>query len=394
MKRLFLIGINLLLAAHIHAQFIPILLRYDNIETYTWAGAWLIAANSGYYTNASVSPNASAVTFGVGNSSSRTEEDLYFLPNVTGLDATRSHLFKFRLASYRFSSLNSTRGVDAGDYMEVRISTNGGASYTSEIRITGFSNAYWNYNTNASITKTANGTNVTYSPAAGGDRTNTGDGYSVIELTIPAGATQLAVDLYFRTNSAGEEWWIDNMELYRLEPDVFLPVELISFDGEQIDNGISLNWKTAQEINNSHFIVERSRDGVDWDSIGVELAMAGNSGANYSFFDTRPFSGTNYYRLIQVDIDGSQKTFNTIAVDYKLFNIESYVYQQNNILYLKNCDLYQRFKLMDSSGKIIMDQDFNSQYHVDVSNLSSGIYYLNLIGENLVTTTLKVQIFF
>jgi hypothetical protein len=67
---------------------------------------------------------------------------------------------------------------------------------------------------------------------------------SVIELTIPAGATQLAVDLYFRTNSAGEEWWIDNMELYRLEPDVFLPVELISFDGEQIDNGISLNWKT------------------------------------------------------------------------------------------------------------------------------------------------------
>jgi len=392
MKRLFLTGLNLFIIAWANAQFIPVLLRYDNIETYTWAGAWFSASNSGYYTNASVSPSASAATFGVGSSTSATEQNWYVLPNITGLDPTRSHVFKFRLASYRFTSLNSTRGVDAADYMEVRLSTNGGVSYTPEIRVTGFSNAYWNYNTNATIIKTSNGINSIYSPSAGGDRTLTGDGYSTIELTIPAGITQLAVDLYFRANSAGEEWWIDNIELYKLEPDAILPIELISFGGEQGNNGIQLNWMTSQELNSSHFIVERSVNALDWDSIASINASGNHSGSIYDAVDARPFMGTNYYRLRQYDIDGAFTLSEVIAVYYKLDNVEAYVYQQNSTVYLKNCEVFNRFKLFDASGKIVKEQNLIEGNQFEVNDLSSGLYYLNLISEDAVSTIIKVRI--
>jgi hypothetical protein len=348
------------------AQFIPVLITYDNVEVYTWFGAWANLANSGYYTNASVSPTASAATYGIGSSTSAVEQNRYVLPNVTGLDATRSHLFKFRLGSYRFTSINSTRGVDVADYVEVSISVNGGVTYTSEVRITGFSNAFWNYNTGATISKTANGVNSIYSPSAGGDRTSTGDGYSVVELTIPAGTTQLAVDIFCRTNSAGEEWWLDNMELYVLEPDAILPVDLISFSGDMTSEGVRLDWQTHQEVNNSHFIVERSADGIWWDSILHVQAKGEVSGSLYSEVDKKPFAGINYYRLKQYDTDGAWSVSNIISVQYKFNQVEAYTYQKDGLL--------------------------EQALSFETSEISSGLYYLNLIGDGPVSSIIKVRI--
>lgn len=85
-----------------------------------------------------------------------------------------------------------------------------------------------------------------------------------------------------------------------------LPVELIYFNGRLDEGQVQLDWATASELNNSHFEIERSSDGVLFDQIG---SVDGNGTTNelkkYAFTDRRPSIGTSYYRLRQVDYNGN-----------------------------------------------------------------------------------------
>lgn len=294
------------------------LLTYDYMEVYTWFGNWNTIVNTGFYTNAFVSSNASAAIIGSGSGTSVVESANYVLPNVVGLDPTYAHRFSFRLASYRFSnSTAATAGVDGPDYIDVRYSINNGVTYTTEMRIAGNANAFWDYNTLATAAKTANGVSTTYAPAAGGNRTATGDGHSIIELTIPAGATQLAFILNCRINSAGEEWWIDNVELTQLGPCAVLPIELMSFEGTNDGENNILSWLTATETNNSHYILERSTDAINWQPISrIEGAGTVSTPSSYNYIDKNFITNeTNYYRLTQYDFNNSFKTFNIVSID-------------------------------------------------------------------------------
>jgi hypothetical protein len=303
------------------------LYKFDYVETFDadWSGAWWVpAATTGYYTNAFVSSTSSAAIYGVGSGTSVYESDWYSFPNLV-VNSSYDYQFKFRLGSYRFTSTATTRGVDGADYVTVQLSTNGGVSYVNELRITGNANAFWDYNA-ASYTKTANGTLTTIGPAAGGNRTATGDGYSVIQLNIPAGTTQIAIDIFARANSAGEEWWMDNFELTRIGGP--LPVELLYFDATAYPKYNMLTWSTASEKDASHFIIERSVDAENWIKVG-EKAAAGNSSElqNYSYQDVITESAIHYYRLIQYDIDGAYEIYGPIVIDNtrKLKKIIKYV---------------------------------------------------------------------
>lgn len=291
--------------------------KFDYVETYDndWSGMWYIpAATTGYYTNAFVSSTSSAVIYGTGNGSSAYESDWYSFPNLV-VDAAYEYQFKFRLASYRFTSTAGTRGVDGGDYITVQLSTNGGVSYVNELRVKGMSNAYWNYNTAASYTKTADGTLTIIGPAAGGDRTATGDGYSVIQLNIPAGTSQIAIDIFARVNGAGEEWWMDNFELTRID-NTPLPVELVFFEGENISEINFLDWETASESNSDVFEIEWSANGEIWRLIG-DVKASGNSTevVKYNFKHEDFIKSFNYYRLVQIDYDGKSKIYGPISID-------------------------------------------------------------------------------
>jgi hypothetical protein len=295
------------------------LYKFDYVETFDtdWSGIWWTpAATTNYYTNAFVSSTSSAVIYGIGNGTSAYESDWYSFPNLV-VDPAYDYQFKFRLASYRFTSTSGTRGVDAADYITVQLSTNGGTSYTNELRITGNSNAFWDYNTAASYTKTANGTLTTVGPAAGGNRTTTGDGYSVIQLNIPAGTSQIAIDVFARANSAGEEWWMDNFELTRIGGP--LPVELIYFDASRNKSANILQWSTASESNSLNFVVEHSISGETWEPL-TSLPAAGNSTEtiDYTYLHTYKEQVINYYRLMQHDIDGAYKIYGPILVDNRV----------------------------------------------------------------------------
>jgi len=289
---------------------------YDYMETWNWAGYWWVGTNSNWYTNISVSAPSSAVIIGSGNNT--IEADWYVLPNVT-LDPTKTYLFRFRLASQSISNPGAaTAGNDTGDYVDVQVSTDGGLTYTTEIRIRGFGNAIWDYNLNGTIYETLNGVNDIYTPAAGGDRTNTGDGYSEISLEIPYGTTDLAVDLYCRANRPGEEWWIDNIELLEITG---LPIELVDFKVESVDGVNQITWKTASEHNSSYFLLKRSTNLEFSETTVIDIIpAAGNNTSllSYESMDRSYESGINYYQLVQVDTDGNSATYGPISINNQL----------------------------------------------------------------------------
>lgn len=97
-----------------------------------------------------------------------------------------------------------------------------------------------------------------------------------------------------------------------------LPVELLSFNAAmQKDNTVLATWSTASEVNNALFTVEKSQDGLDFETVGT-LPGAGTSSQtqNYSMPDDNPYIGISYYRLKQTDYDGSYSYSNVVPVTY------------------------------------------------------------------------------
>lgn len=94
-----------------------------------------------------------------------------------------------------------------------------------------------------------------------------------------------------------------------------LPVELMSFVAERRGNNADLRWSTATEVNNSHFDVENSTDGLHFRYLTrVASRSAANQGAVYTLQDAdlaRYRAETVYYRLRQVDLDGTE-TFSPV----------------------------------------------------------------------------------
>jgi hypothetical protein len=300
-------------------------IQFDNMETfsplYATAGWWTPALTAGWYTNASVSSNTSAVLYGSGTGTSANEQDWYSLPNATGLDPNRQYQLSFRLGSYTFTnSTATTRGVDVGDFVDVQVSRNGGA-FISEVRITGNSNATWPYTATGTVTHTANGV-YTNSAAPTGDIYQSPAGAtttarSTVNLIFPYGTTQLAIDLFCRANSNGEEWWIDNIQLLDITP-APMPVELTYFNGINVDGVNLLKWQTSSEHNSSHYTLQRSQSGdfTDADVVSI-IQAAGNSTIliNYVETDKTYESGINYYLLIQYDNDGNYTEYGPVAID-------------------------------------------------------------------------------
>lgn len=101
-----------------------------------------------------------------------------------------------------------------------------------------------------------------------------------------------------------------------------LPIELISFGAAAVNDAVvELTWITAKEINNDYFTVERSTDGVSFESI-LRVDGSGTTTANktYRAVDAQPVMGTAYYRLRQTDFNGQTETFNTVAVSFQVKN--------------------------------------------------------------------------
>lgn len=161
-----------------------------------------------------------------------------------------------------------------------------------------------------------------------------------------------------------------------------LPLDLLDFRAKMVDKSILLQWFTANEINNSYFNIEKSLDGVVWKTIGTENSQ-GAAAHSYIFPDNEPEQGLNYYRLVQVDIDGTASISSTINVMYELAStILFYPNPSEDFLYIQSQDMQEEIesiRLTDMTGRP-MEVGFESlpkgQVQLDLRNLSPGNYTL------------------
>lgn len=171
-----------------------------------------------------------------------------------------------------------------------------------------------------------------------------------------------------------------------------LPIELIELTGKANTNNIELQWTTATETNNDYFTVEKLVSG-NWNSIGT-VKGAGNSNQieNYNLFDTNPVQGTQYYRLKQTDYDANFDYSEVIAVSFyvdKPYQVSVFPNPANSIV---NIDIsgidadQMSVRIFNSLGKVVLHPRYlkNQTNQIDVSNLITGIYFIEIEINNSI----------
>jgi hypothetical protein len=155
-----------------------------------------------------------------------------------------------------------------------------------------------------------------------------------------------------------------------------------------------LSWQTAQEQNSDYFAIERSNNGVNYFEIGRVKAKGESSvPVNYNFTDQSPFEGNNYYRLKQVDKDGSKEYSTLVYLKYNAKTLVSKMINPVNGRLIADLSrqpaAYDFLLIYDIAGRLIRRERLvRTHIDTDVSTLSPGIYLLE-IHTQLKTESIK-----
>ena len=219
--------------------------------------------------------------------------------------------------------------------------------------------------------------------------------------------TNSGVDLVHGTNGYVLQVNVDGFSsFYFGEPNMVLPLDLLTFTGSlQNDNTTLLKWKTENEINTSHFVVERSIDAVNYYPLGnVTASGITNMVNNYSFLDNdapNQQSLVLFYRLKITDRDGRFKYSNIVTIS--LADIVGNVTAAPNpiknevrISIVAASKGNVEWKLVDNNGRMIhqgaaeVKKGAGNTILVNMSRLATGVYYFKVTGEG-INQNIKLQ---
>lgn len=164
-----------------------------------------------------------------------------------------------------------------------------------------------------------------------------------------------------------------------------LPVELIAFEGQENAGVNHLTWRTGNETNSDHFEVERSANGIEFEWMADVTARGnGTQVTHYAFADRRPLNGLNYYRLMQVDVDGSFTYSPVIALDNKReMEYDCLIRTLDaNGLFLFHCTVREdaTLELLSTAGQPLRTYRFRdgAPNEVDLRPFAPGMYYARI----------------
>lgn len=173
-----------------------------------------------------------------------------------------------------------------------------------------------------------------------------------------------------------------------------LPVTLIFFESKANGQIVDIRWATATESNASYFVVERSVDGRNFHELG-RLNAAGNSVSrkDYALSDKHPLVGRTYYRLKQVDLDGSTENFSIRLVDFSgkkgIVVFPNPLSDANEATLSLNFSTDQKvhIRVTDLSGHEVWKSSFTGTQTTLPSNTAKGSYIATVTsaGETYVT---------
>jgi hypothetical protein len=225
--------------------------------------------------------------------------------------------------------------------------------------------------------------------------------WNTVSFALPSYYNSVSTPVTFRLifekfTSTINKSRIDNIDI--IGSAIPLPVNLISFSGETQDRTVTLHWATASEKDNSHFVVERSRDGLRFIGIGK---VAGNGTTDlfteYTLEDADALPGINYYRLKQVDFDGTTSYSKVIATrvvgkSRDLSVLPTYAANQVNVLSSQPFDEGTQVQVISLSGQLMTtmtaaEGDFD--LNINTEGWAAGMYYITVnSGQEIQTVSM------
>lgn len=208
-----------------------------------------------------------------------------------------------------------------------------------------------------------------------------------VSLTPYAGQN---VKLRFELRTDGsihkQGWELDDIGIYVY---TVVPVELTSFTSSLNNGTVSLQWSTATELNNKGFVVERSINGVSWESAGfVEGRGTTSESVTYRYTEKATVIGTIYYRLKQTDFDGTYRVYgpvsveNTVPVEYALEQNYPNPFNPSTVITFSLPKEEQvRLSVLNTLGEevdVVTNQRFQAGVHqlnYQPQQLAAGVYF-------------------
>lgn len=240
-----------------------------------------------------------------------------------------------------------------------------------------------------------------FSPTIGNTTTTIG----TVTLTgYKEGSVQLewnsAIVNYFDTNNGNQQEAITNL-CFSNAADQILPVKLTYFTARAIErNDVRLDWETELEEQNAGFEIQHSLDGSNWKVLDfVKGKGTTQITQSYQFHHKGAPSGTNYYRLKQIDVDGAFEYSHMESISVKGIVAQFRVFPNPtadtvNILVDKGA-VAGEIQLIDQMGRTLATYplgQYNNRQTLQLGQYPKGIYYLHLnIGKDQYTKKLILQ---
>jgi hypothetical protein len=181
-----------------------------------------------------------------------------------------------------------------------------------------------------------------------------------------------------------------------------LPVTLVSFTANKKENDVQLQWITTNEENNKGFEIERSSDGVNFETIGFVASGKNNSVNKYNYTDYDAFktASTWYYRLKQVDYNSTFEYSKVVVLNNERVQpISFYAYPNpfntELVIDLTTEKLNQvNITITDMTGRVVYEMNLehtNTPQVINTENILPGVYFLKVSSMALYKTIKLVK---
>jgi hypothetical protein len=180
-----------------------------------------------------------------------------------------------------------------------------------------------------------------------------------------------------------------------------LPVKFIGFSVARATAGTLVQWATSEEINASHYEVERSEDGTNWKKIATVFAAGNSTNVNsYTYTDRSPLGRIAYFRIRQADIDGrftytAVKTITNTNTASAQVSISSTAGNFVLIQLVQQITTPVQVRIISMNGQVVSIQDFKqagSQIILPKGAAASGAYIVSLTGADNLNVSKQVML--
>jgi hypothetical protein len=173
-----------------------------------------------------------------------------------------------------------------------------------------------------------------------------------------------------------------------------LRFEVVSAIAVRDGQAVQINWSASSQINNAYFEVQRSRDGISFVPVGrVTGCLWCSNVQHYTLTDDHPFTGTSFYRIKQVDVDGHATYSKIVRINIlnpTLYALNVYPTVTSNVFTVRvqNKGTGKRLimQVVSAAGKLVQEQTVSlregeNKFSYSLAGEARGVYYIRMINE-------------